>query len=141
MLEYMLDTNIVIYVIKRRPAELLSIFNRYAGRMCISGVTLAELMHGVEKSSRPEDNRRQVDDFVTRLEVLPYGAKAAFHYGNIRASLERQGLVIGVNDLHIAGHARSEGLILVSNNTREFERVAGLRLVNWLEPSLPYKVR
>jgi len=135
MLEYMLDTNIVIYVIKRRPAELLSIFNHYAGRMCISSVTLAELLHGVEKSSRQEDNRRQVDDFVTRLEILLYGAKAAGHYGNIRASLERQGLVIGVNDLHIAGHARSEGLILVSNNTREFERVTGLRLINWLEPS------
>jgi len=78
MLEYMLDTNIAIYVIKRRPPELLPVFNRYAGRMCISGVTLVELLHGVEKSSRQEDNRRQVDDFVTRLEVLPYGAKTAW---------------------------------------------------------------
>ena len=132
MLKYMLDTNIVIYVIKRRPIELLEIFNRYAGQMCISSITLAELQHGVEKSSRPEHNQKQVDDFTTRLDVLPYGSKASLHYGEIRANLEKKGIIIGVNDLHIAGHARSEGFILVTNNMREFERVEGLRLINWL---------
>jgi len=131
MLKYMLDTNIVIYVIKRRPIELLDIFNRHVGQMCISSITLAELLHGVEKSSMPDHNMRQVEDFISRLDVLAYGSKAAAHYGEIRAELEQKGTPIGVNDLHIAGHARSEGLTLVSNNLREFERVEALRLVNW----------
>ena len=130
-LKYMLNTNIVIYVIKRRPIELLEVFNRHAGKMCISSITLAELLHGVEKSAMPDHNLRQVEDFITRLEVLAYGGKAAAHYGEIRADLERKGTPIGVNDLHIAGHARSEGLTLVTNNLREFERVEALRLVNW----------
>lgn len=132
MLKYMLDTNIVIYVIKRRPVELLEVFNRHAGQECISSITLAELLHGVEKSAMPEKNMKRVEDFVSRLEVLIYGVKAAAHYGDIRADLERKGAIIGVNDLHIAGHARSEGLTLVSNNVREFERVDGLRLINWV---------
>ena len=131
MLKYMLDTNIVIYVIKRRPIELLEVFNRHAGQMCISSITLAELLHGVEKSAMPDHNLKQIEDFISRLEVLEYGAKAAAHYGEIRADLERKGTPIGVNDLHIAGHARSEGLTLVTNNLREFERVDALRLVNW----------
>jgi tRNA(fMet)-specific endonuclease VapC len=133
MLKYMLDTNIVIYVIKRRPIELLDVFNLHAGQMCISSITLAELLHGVEKSSTPDRNLLKVEDFVSRLEVLPYGNKAASHYGEIRADLERKGTIIGINDLHIAGHARSEGLTLVSNNIREFDRVGALRLVNWCE--------
>jgi len=132
MIKYMLDTNIVIYVIKRRPAEILAVFNQHAGQMCISSITLAELLHGVEKSSRSEHNLRQVEDFISRLDVLEYGCKAAAHYGDIRADLERVGNTIGVNDLYISGHARSEGLTLVSNNLREFERVKGLRLENWL---------
>jgi tRNA(fMet)-specific endonuclease VapC len=131
----MLDTNIVIYVIKRRPPELLEVFNRHAGHMCISAITDAELIHGVEKSERREHNLRQVEDFTSRLDMLDYSPKAAGHYGDIRADLERKGTPIGVNDLHIAAHARSEGLILVSNNLREFERVTGLRTENWLRSS------
>ena len=104
MLKYMLDTNIVIYVIKRRPIEVLATFNKYAGQMCISSITLAELLHGVEKSFRPEHNLQKTEDFISRLEVLEYTTKAATHYGNIRACLEKQGNTIGVNDLHIAGH-------------------------------------
>ncbi|MDX2506305.1 MAG: tRNA(fMet)-specific endonuclease VapC [Gammaproteobacteria bacterium] len=133
MLKYMLDTNIAIYVIKRRPIEILQTFNQHAEQLCISTITLAELVHGVEKSALPEKNRKNVEDFVSRLEVLEYGNKAASHYGDIRADLERKGTTIGVNDLHISGHARSEGLILVTNNTREFERASGLRLENWIE--------
>lgn len=129
----MLDTNIAIYVIKRRPLEVLATFNAKAGQMCVSSITLAELNHGAEKSRQPEHNQRQVDDFVSRLEVLEYGGGAAAHYGDIRAELERRGLIIGVNDLHIAGHARSEGLVLVSNNLREFCRVDGLRTENWID--------
>ena len=131
MLRYLLDTNIVIYVIKRRPLQALEIFNRNAGRMAISAITLAELQHGAEKSSNPAANLAVVEDLCSRLEVLSYGAKAAQHYGAIRAALEKQGQMIGVNDLHIAAHARSEGLTLVSNNLREFERVPGLQFENW----------
>ncbi len=132
MLKYQLDTNIAIYVIKRRPVEALEIFNQHAGQLSISSITLAELMHGVEKSTMPDHNLRQVEDFVSRLVVLEYGNKAAAHYGDIRATLERKGMPIAVNDLHIAGHARSEGLTLVTNNQKEFERVEGLRLENWI---------
>ena len=137
MLRYLLDTNIVIYVIKRRPMEVLDTFNRHAARMALSAITLAELMHGAEKSSRVEDNLRIVEDFASRLEVLPYGARAAQHYGQIRASLEQTGQPIGVNDLHIAAHARSEGLTLVSNNLGEFARVPGLLVENWVVPPVP----
>lgn len=135
MLHYLLDTNIVIYVIKRRPLEVLGTFNQHAGRMAISAVTLAKLLHGAEKSSQPAANLVVVEDFCSRLEVLPYGAKAARHYGSIRAALEKMGQPIGVNDLHIAAHARSEGLTLVSNNLKEFERVPALQLENWVEAS------
>ncbi len=132
MLKYMLDTNIAIYVIKRRPIDALETFNLHAGQMSLSSISLAELLHGAEKSSKPEHNMMQVEDFVARLEVLDYSSKAAVHYGDIRADLERKGTPIGVNDLHIAGHARSEGMTLVTNNMREFERVEGLRLTNWV---------
>ena len=132
MLKYMLDSNIAIYVIKRRPPEALPIFNRHADQLCISSITLAELIHGAEKSAKPDHNLRQVEDFVSHLVVLEYGKKAAAHYGDIRAVLERKGTPIGVNDLHIAGHARSEGLTLVTNSLQEFERVEGLRLDNWV---------
>ena len=131
MLKFMLDTNIVIFVIKRRPLELLEIFNRNTEHMSISSITLAELLHGVEKSSFPEKNLKVVEDFISHLEVLSYDESAAMHYGNIRSDLEKKGTIIGVNDLHIAAHARSRALILVTNNTREFERVDGLRLVDW----------
>jgi len=132
MLKYMLDTNIVIYVIKRRPPRALAIFNQHAGQLCVSSITLAELMHGVEKSAKPDHNLRQVEDLVSRLFVLAYDNKAATHYGNVRAVLERKGKLIGINDLHIAGHARSEGLTLVTNNIKEFKRVEALRLENWV---------
>ena len=132
MLRYLLDTIIVIYVIKRRPLQALDTFNQHAGRMAISAITLAELMHGVEKSRNPPANLAVVEDFCSRLDVLPYGAKAAQHYGSIRAALELRGQPIGVNDLHIAAHARSEGLTLVTNNLREFERVPALQMENWV---------
>ncbi|MCQ8104943.1 type II toxin-antitoxin system VapC family toxin [Methylomonas sp. SURF-2] len=132
MLKYLLDTNIVIYVIKQRPIEVLATFNRHHGRMAISAITLAELIHGAEKSQVPERNLAVVEDFCSRLQVLPYKDNAATHYGSIRAALERIGQTIIVNDLHIAAHARSHGLILVSNNLREFERVPGLLMENWL---------
>ncbi len=132
MLKYMLDTNMVIYVIKQRPLSVLDKFNQRAGQLCISSITLAELHHGVEKSEQVSRNLAVLEDFLSRLEVLPYSAEAAGQYGDIRADLERKGQVIGVNDLHIAGHARSAGLVLVTNNQSEFARVDGLRVENWL---------
>jgi len=132
MLRYLLDTNVVIYVLKRRPLSVLSMFNANASRMAISSITLAELMHGAEKSERVSENLSVIEDFCSRLQVLPYGAKAAQHYGAIRAALEKLGQPIGVNDLHIVGHARSEGLVLVTNNISEFERVPALELENWV---------
>ncbi len=132
MHRYMLDTNIVIYVIKRRPIEVLERFNANVGRMVISSITLAELVHGAEKSAFPERNLRTVEDFVSRLDVLSYDERAAFQYGSIRADLEKKGTPIGLNDLHIAAHARSEALTLITNNLREFSRVNGLISENWL---------
>ncbi|MDF7651925.1 type II toxin-antitoxin system tRNA(fMet)-specific endonuclease VapC [Candidatus Pantoea formicae] len=132
MYRYMLDTNIVIYVIKRRPIEVLERFNANVGRMVISSITLAELIHGAEKSAFPERNLRTVEDFISRLDVLSYDQKAAYHYGSIRADLEKKGTPIGLNDLHIAAHARSEALTLITNNLREFSRVNGLISENWL---------
>jgi tRNA(fMet)-specific endonuclease VapC len=137
MLRYLLDTNIVIYVLKRRPIEVLSVFNANASRMAISSITLAELLHGTEKSTRVSENLSAIEDFCSRLEVLPYGAKAAQHYGAIRAALEKEGPPIGVNGLHIAGHARSEGLVLVTNNVSEFARVPALEVENWVGAKTP----
>jgi tRNA(fMet)-specific endonuclease VapC len=136
MLTYLLDTNIVIYVMKRRPVEVLTLFNQNASRMAISSITLAELFHGAEKSAKVSDNLLAIEDFCSRLEVLPYGAKAAQHYGSIRSALEKAGTPIGINDLHIAAHARSEGLVVVTNNTGEFARVPALQLENWITPSV-----
>lgn len=135
MLKYLIDTHIVIDVIKRRPPEVREVFNQQHGRMAISAITLAELVHGAEKSQSPSRNLAVVEDFCSRLAVLPYPAEAAYHYGSIRAELERQGRPIGVNDLHIAAHARSSGLTVVTNNLSEFERVPGLLLTNWLTSS------
>ncbi len=132
MLRYLLDTNIVIYVLKRRPVEVLSTFNANARRMAISSITLAELLHGAEKSGRVSENLAAIEDFCSRLEVLPYGPKGAQHYGVIRAALEKLGQPIGVNDMHIAAHARSEGLVLVTNNMGEFARVPALEVENWV---------
>ncbi len=133
MLNYLLDTNLVIYVIKRRPVEVLEVFNQHAGRMAISAITLSQLYHGAEKSAKLAQNLAVVEEFASLLQVLPYTAKVSLHYGAIRSALEKAGRPIGVNDLHIAAHARSEGLTLVTNNLGEFERVPGLLVENWVE--------
>lgn len=132
MLKYLLDTNIVIYVLKRRPKEVLAMFNANASRMAISSITLSELFYGAEKSLNTDKNLEAVEEFVSHLDVLPYDAKASQHYGQIKAALEKKGQIIGENDIHIAAHARSHGLILASNNVREFKRVPNLVLENWV---------
>ena len=133
MLKYMLDTNIVIYTIRNRPPEVRDAFNRHAEQMCISSVTWGELVYGAEHSSRPEENLAVVEGMAARLEVLPFGVHDAGHFGQIRAELKRQGNLIGPYDMMIAGHARARGLVLVTNNMHEFERVLGLRLDNWVK--------
>ncbi len=131
MLKYMLDTNIVIYTIKNRPEKVRKVFKRHAGQMAISAITLGELVYGAEKSARPERNLADVEGFAARLDVMPFDEAAAFHFGQLRAELAKKGKSIGPYDQMIAGHARSLGLILVTNNVAEFKRVPGLRIENW----------
>jgi len=132
MLAYMLDTNICIHVVRDRPPELRARFNADADRLCISSVVLSELLYGAAKSAKPDANRRLVEDFAARLDVRPFDDKAAAHAGEIRADLERQRMPIGGYDILIAGHARSRGIVVVTRNTREFRRVDGLRVVDWV---------
>jgi tRNA(fMet)-specific endonuclease VapC len=132
MLKYMLDTNIAIYIVKNRPEVVLDIFNTRSGQVCLSSVSLMELIYGAEKSASPARNLRVIEGFSARLDVLPYDDNAAIHTGQIRAELAKRGKPIGPYDQMIAGHARSKGLILVTNNMKEFKRVPGLRLDNWV---------
>lgn len=132
MLKYMLDTNICIFTIKNRPQEVRAAFKRHHDQMCISSVTLMELTYGAEKSADPERNLMNVEGFAARLDVLDYGRGAAAHSGQLRAELARTGTSIGPYDQMIAGHARSCGMILVTNNRREFDRVPGLRVEDWV---------
>ncbi len=132
MLKYMLDTNIVIYAIKNKPPEVKETFKRYDGQMCISTVTLGELIYGAERSTQPEKNMEVVEGMAARLEVLSFGSRDAAHFGQLRAELVSSGKTIGPYDMMIAGHARSTGLILVTNNEKEFNRVPGLRVENWV---------
>ena len=132
MLKYLLDTNIVIYVIKRRPLKVLDAFNANHDRMGICSITLSELIYGAEKSAAVDKNLRVVEEFVSHLDVLPYDAKASQHYGQIKSFLEKKGNKIGENDIHIAAHAISQGLILDTNNLKEFKRVPHLALENWV---------
>jgi tRNA(fMet)-specific endonuclease VapC len=131
MLTHMLDTNICIYVMKRHSLGLRQKFNAMAEQLCISSITLGELHYGAEKSARRVENLTEIENFAARLEVLSFGEKAAAHYGQLRAELERAGKPCGPHDMQIGAHARSEGLVLVTNNTREFARMPGLRSENW----------
>jgi len=131
MLTYMLDTNICIYVMKNYPPTLQDKFNSLAEQICISSITLGEVHYGAEKSARRADNLTAIEHFVARLDVLPFDAKAAAHYGQVRAELALKRTPCGPHDMQIGGHARSEGLIVVTNNLREFSRMPGVRVENW----------
>lgn len=131
-MKYMLDTNICIHVIKNRPETVIRNFLKHEpSELCISSITYAELMHGVEKSQDGERNRVAITLFLSPLSVLEFDNYAAEEYGKVRTELERKGTPIGPMDTLIAAHARSEGLVLVTNNTREFVRVEGLSVENW----------
>lgn len=136
MLKYLLDTNIVIYTMKNRPQQVKRRFQKHEGEMCISAVTLGELVFGAEHSQQVERNLTDIEALVARLEVLSLDSKAAYHFGQIRAALYTIGQLIGPYDMLIAGHARASGLILVTNNVNEFERVPGLLLENWIEADI-----
>jgi tRNA(fMet)-specific endonuclease VapC len=133
MLKYLLDTNIVIYTMKNRPEQVRSYFKAQQGRIGISSVTLGELVFGAEHSQQVERNLADIEALTARLEVLPFDDAAAYHFGQIRAELYRIGRPIGPYDMMIAGHARACGLKLVTNNVKEFKRVQGLIIENWLE--------
>ena len=131
MIKYMLDTNILIYTIRKRPKKVRDAFKEYSDYLSMSTITLGELICGAEKSSQPTRNLADIEALAARVDVLPFDNQAAQHFGQVRAELAKAGKPIGPYDLMIAGHARSRGLILVTNNLREFKRVPGLRLENW----------
>ncbi|MCE2680535.1 MAG: tRNA(fMet)-specific endonuclease VapC [Burkholderiales bacterium] len=131
MIKFMLDTNICIFTIKNKPENVRQLFNKHQGQLCISTVTLMELVYGAEKSALPESNLSIVEGFVARVEVLDYDKLASEHTGQLRAEQAKVGRPIGPYDQMIAGHARSRGLIVVTNDVREFERVPGLRIEDW----------
>ncbi|MBR3108596.1 MAG: type II toxin-antitoxin system VapC family toxin [Clostridia bacterium] len=132
-MKFMLDTNIIAYAKNNRPESVLQRLTQYKPEdMCVSAITMAELEFGVFNSSRPDQNRLALLLFLSRIAVVPFDADAAREYGSIRADLTKKGTPIGANDLLIAAHARSLGLTLVTNNTREFERVENLRVENWV---------
>jgi tRNA(fMet)-specific endonuclease VapC len=133
LIRYLLDTNICMYVINARPATVLARFKQEPfGTIGISSVTAAELAFGVAKSGSTR-NREALELFLSTLEILPFDRDAIWHYGELRTDLERRGQPIGALDTLIAAHALAANTILVSNNTREFIRVPGLRLQNWAD--------
>lgn len=131
-MKYMLDTNICIYIIKKKPEWIAEKFSECkVGDVCISSITLAELEYGVCKSSSPIKNKLALMVFLSGIEIVSFDSRAAIEYGNIRADLEKKGTPIGANDLLIASHARALDLTLVTNNVKEFNRVEGLKIENW----------
>jgi len=132
-MKYMLDTNICIYIIKQQPESVIKKFLRLKpGDVCMSSITLAELQYGVEKSHHRQQNKTALEEFLAPLEILPFDEEAAEHYGHIRAALEKKGTLIGSLDMMIAAHAQSQGSILVTNNKKEFIRVHGLKIEDWV---------
>ena len=134
MLRYMLDTDISSYIMNRASASAIRRLEAIAvGEMCVSAITRSELMYGVEVSPRRVKDQKSLDIFLQHIVVLDYPSDAAFDYAPIRAFLKTRGTIIGANGLFIAAHARCMGLTLVTNNTREFGRVPGLKMENWTE--------
>ena len=132
MIDFLLDTDICIYLIKKQPAQALARLQALdISQVGISTITLSELEYGVSKSSKPEQNKLALAEFVAPLEIIAYGDAAAAHYGHIRTLLERQGTPIGPLDTLIAAHALALGCALVTNNDREFSRIPDLVVENW----------
>lgn len=133
-MKYMLDTNICIYIIKKKPEKVIRRLQELSlSDVCISSITLSELEYGVEKSERRDRNKIALAKFIAPIEVIVYDDLAAAQYGGIRSYLEKNGMPIGALDILIAAHSLAHDLILVTNNEREFKRVPGLKLENWAE--------
>lgn len=131
---FMLDTDICIYIIKRKPASVLKrLESLQPGQLAMSAITFAELMNGAKKSQHVEANLTRLNALGELLDIRPFDKQAAVCYGDVRSSLEKRGQIIGGNDLLIAAHALSLGWSLVTNNVREFSRVEGLKVENWAE--------
>ncbi|WP_333591280.1 type II toxin-antitoxin system VapC family toxin [Brevundimonas sp.] len=128
---YLLDSDICVRLLRNRSRAVAERLNAHAGDLFTSSIVRHELMHGALMSGRPTEHREAVEALLARLAVLEFDASAADHAADIKADLQRRGLMIGANDLLIAGHARSRSLIVVTGNLREFERVAGLRCEDW----------
>jgi tRNA(fMet)-specific endonuclease VapC len=132
-MKYMLDTNICIALIKRKPPKILRRFHSLAvGDVGISTITLGELRYGTAKSQSAEKNLQALEEFLLPLEIADFDENAAFAYGPVRADLEKAGTPIGSLDTQIGAHALSLDIVLVTNNTKEFRRIKGLRVENWL---------
>jgi tRNA(fMet)-specific endonuclease VapC len=132
-MNFMLDTNICIYIIKRKPLNVLERFKQTEiSQIGISAITLSELSYGVSKSSKPAQNQMALAQFIAPIEILPYDDNAAQYYGNLRTLLEKQGTTIGSLDMLIAAHALSVACTLVTNNTKEFSRIPNLKIENWV---------
>ncbi|MFI5011925.1 MAG: type II toxin-antitoxin system VapC family toxin [Hyphomicrobiales bacterium] len=130
---YLLDTNICIHIRRHQPPEVLARFQRLKpGQAVLSVITYGELLYGAEKSRHRAQALRQLEELAALMPVMPLPQEAGHAYGAIRATLEAKGEIIGNNDLWIAAHAKSAGLIIVTNNEREFRRVAGLKVQNWV---------
>jgi tRNA(fMet)-specific endonuclease VapC len=133
MVEFVLDTNICIYIIRQKPVEVFEKFKTLnIGSVGLSVITLSELNYGVEKSAFPGKNFDALRRFVTPLEILDFDQNAAFEYGKIRTYLEKQGAIIGSMDLLIAAHTKSINACLVTNNMKEFSRIPELKIENWV---------
>ncbi len=132
-MRFMLDTNICIYLIKKKPPGVLKRFKRFQiNDLGLSSITLAELEFEVYNSSFPEQNQEALSQFLSPLEIAPFDDRAAIEYGRIRTYLQQRGLPIGAMDLLIAAQAKSLAIPLVTNNLREFKRIPGLLLENWV---------
>ncbi len=130
---YLLDTDICIYIIKKQPVSVREKFNSTdPTKIFVSSITVAELEYGVSKSSQVDQNSNSLKHFLSQLNIVSFDAHAATHYGVIRASLEKNGTLIGSLDMMIAAIAKSVDYILITNNEREFARVDGLKIENWI---------
>ncbi len=133
-MEFLLDTNTCVYIIKRKPPDVIERFKQTKiSQIGISSITLSELLYGVSKSSKPGQNQMALTQFVAPLEILPYDDEAAQYYGNLRAHLEKQGTPIGSLDMLIAAHALSTESTLITNNEKEFIRIPNLKIDNWVK--------
>ena len=132
-MKYLLDTNICIYIIKKKPSQVFEkLETLQINDVGISAITLAELEYGISKSMFPEKNKIALIKFLAPLEILPFTEKAADIYGRVRSYLEKTGSTIGTLDLFIGAQAKSENLVLVTNNVTEFSRIPNLKIENWV---------